>query len=303
MEKMKKLSSNVYFQLLLIILSITGINGLVIFQIIGDIRLFVEIILVTTILVLIAYTLHLGKKKRTTEEDATKPILERIGETFLNGSSKLITLEENDIHFGVIEDEMLKISSVDCEYRLSFTETGNMLVKRQYQGINLGDDPSLYISSFAGGDHSISDKQFLKRFEAHDSEGNNLSMEIIKGWSTGNVKPFKLYFATPIESGKPFDMELQYYWPACISRSPDGILFWNKYFRKGVDKLHITIESPIKFKNCKMERITVKERKLTKETRGVPQPHLDSDRSLPDGPFYYTVTITKAKNYYFEFEY
>ena len=289
-KKLKKVISNPYVQLFLIILSVTGINGLVILQNVGDVRLVVEISLFVMVFVLIFYVWRLRKQIKRKPKEA---ILERIGPTFLlNGASKLFTVVDKTIFFGPIEDSNLKIDKVSCDYKLSFTETGNMLVKRRYQGVNMDNQPALYVSTFAGGDHSITDETFKKKLKAYDSKGNELSTQLIKGWTSGTVKPFKIFFATPIKEGKPFDVTVEYYWPACISRNPDGLLFWNTYFRKGVDELNINIESPVKFKNCRIEKLFIKDGEIEMK-RDNPQPFLNPELSLSNGPYFYEAKISK----------
>ena len=300
-KKLKRVITNPFFQLILTILSITGINGLVIIQNIGDLRLIIEITLGIGIMSLLLYVWRL---KIRTKVKKKEPVLYRIGPSFLiNGASKLFRIEKDKLLFGPIEDKVLKINKITCNYKLSFTETGNMQVKRRYQGVNLDPQPVLYINAFAGGDHSISDKSLKENLKAYDGDRNDLSIELIKDFTTGTVKPFRIYFGTPIKEGQSFDVTIEYYWPACISRNPDGLLFWNTYFTRGVDELDITIASPIKFKNCRIDKLVLNNGDVKKK-RDYSQPCLNPDRSSETGPYVYNVKISKPiGNYFFEFEY
>jgi hypothetical protein len=300
-KKLRKCLSNGYVQLILAVFTIFGANISIYILNIGDIRLILEITLALVVVVLAAYIMN-EKKKRQLVKPYQEPVIGRIGQTFLDGPQRILSVQKNKVEFVLGRDKTHFLKRADCSYGLSFSDskTGDMTVKKHFQGINAGNESSIFFTSFAGGDNSITNKQFLASLKANDSDGNELSVQLIEEHSSDRFKPFKVNFFSPIEKGKPFDIELEYAWPGCISRSPDGIILGITCFEKGVEELSMTFSSPIKFKNFKMNRLVFAKGIKTTSIEGVCQPTF----SRVGDRFVYFCTINKPKDdHFFEFEY
>jgi len=247
-EKLRRVIKSLPVQILLILLAITGFNALTVWQMIGDLRLFSEVTLF--LIALLFVLLYIRERKKASFEPSQKTLISRVGEIpWLSASLRAFKAIEDDIH---------KITRLTCLYGVNFTNGGNLIVKRRYKGMMVGKDPSIEFRTYGGGDNPISDDKFkatLRAFDHRHRQKRELNTEILKGVSTELIKVFKVIFTNPLKVDDPFDFEIEYTWPGCLSRNPDGIFFRFNHLKKGINRLAITISSPVRFKNWSMEKL------------------------------------------------